>query len=745
MSGIEFSLNPIAPWPLLVLASLAVMTLTWVAYNRKLRGSQGAWRWFAIGLRALALLMCLLAMLRPSVLMMEKKKQPASIILLVDSSKSMTVGDEANSRTRGDDAKDVIRDFRGGTKNLGANLDAKVFRFDSTVAEIGPDTPLEFRGRETALGSALLEVEKRQAGKRIAELYVVSDFSSNAGINPLAAARRYKSLQSPIVSIALGTENAGAGSRDLSIREFVSAQSVFVKNQLEVRGTLAARGYSDQPIEVELLVDDQPEPVARTTVRVPVGAMQVPIKGLKYVPQTAGEKLLKLRVVPKPGEFIETNNEISSFVTVKSGGLNVLYLQGPIISWEMKFLMKAIKSSPDIEVDFLAVRRAAQGQTGEVEDDRFKPGRYNSFVLGDLPADCWTSRQLTMLKDVVTKGGAGLMMLGGRSSFGPGGWGQTVVADVLPFNRLSSADGQIEPEGGIRFLPRDAGIDGAFLQIGPGRLESNELWKRLPPMTGANRFKTEDLKNSAVIFADSEGASSVPLMVGMNTANLGRVLAFAGETWVWARATEEGRLAHRKFWRQVIFWLCRKEDTGDDQIQLNLARRRLAVGERLEFNVSARNAKGETIPDVRFEASVERQGPNPATEKVEEPYNQGNEVRGSYEVKGEPGVYKVTVVAKRNSAEIGRDSARFLVYQDDRELENPGANLAEAKLIAEATGGEVLPPQRLLNHLKSIDQSAYTEIASHTEHRIWDTWPFLLIFTTLLTLEWWLRKRHGWV
>jgi hypothetical protein len=25
------------------------------------------------------------------------------------------------------------------------------------------------------------------------------------------------------------------------------------------------------------------------------------------------------------------------------------------------------------------------------------------------------------------------------------------------------------------------------------------------------------------------------------------------------------------------------------------------------------------------------------------------------------------------------------------------------------------------------------------------TWPFLLIFTALITLEWWLRKRHGWV
>jgi uncharacterized membrane protein len=742
MSGIDFSLNPIAPWPLLVIAALAVLTLTLVAYNRRLRGTHGGWRWFAVGLRMIALFMCLLATLRPSILIMEKKKQPASLILLVDSSQSMTIGDEANSKSRAQVATDAIKDFRDATKELPTNLDAKVYRFDSTVSEVASDQSPEFKGRETSLGSALLDVEKRQGGRRIAELFILSDFASNAGTNPLAAARRLKNLQVPIVSIPVGTESAGAESRDIAVREIVSAPSVFVKNQLDVRGTLSARGFADQPIEVELLVEGQPSPVARTQVRVPVGAEQVPITGIKYVPDTPGEKLLTLRAVPKNGEFIATNNEIRSFVTVLSGGLNVFYLQGPSVTWEMKYLLRSIKSSPDIEVDFLAVRRPAQGETGEVEDDRFKQGRYNAFILADLPADHLTPRQRNLLKDAVSKG-AGLMMLGGRSSFGPGGWGQTVLADVLPFKNLQPTDEQIEPEGGLRFAPRNTGLEGAFLQIGPTRSESTELWKRLPPLTGANRFN--DLKDSATIFADAEGAESVPLMVGMNISNAGRVLAFAGETWVWARATEEGRLAHRRFWRQVIFWLCRKEDQGDNKVKLNLAKRRLAVGERLDFSVSATNAKEEVIPDVRFETTVERQPPNPTTEKVEEPYNQGNEVRGAYQTKGEAGVFRMTVVARKNGEEVGRDSAGFLVYQDDRELENPAANPAEGKAIAEVTGGDAIAPQKLVSHLKSIDQSVYTEYASHVEHRIWDNWPFLLIFTAMLTLEWWLRKRHGWV
>ena len=103
------------------------------------------------------------------------------------------------------------------------------------------------------------------------------------------------------------------------------------------------------------------------------------------------------------------------------------------------------------------------------------------------------------------------------------------------------------------------------------------------------------------------------------------------------------------------------------------------------------------------------------------------------------------MVARHNGQEVGRDSSRFLVYQDDRELENPSADLALVRQIAEITGGEAVAHEALGKYLKSIDQSSFTEYLSPTEHKIWDNWPFLLIFAALLMMEWWLRKRHGWV
>lgn len=738
--SISVSLNPIGPWPLLVGAAVAVLFLTLWAYMRQLRGSSGGWRWVALGLRLLALLLCLLAALRPSVILQEKKRQAASLVFLLDSSTSMLLGDEVRGQTRWAVARKALEQALETAKSLGPNLEVKTYQFDANLREAKLDEKADPEGRETDLGPAMLEAEKREAqnNKRIARMVIISDFASNNGLNPLVAARRLRDQQIPAVTVGLGTEKAGAGSKDIALRDIATGPTVFVKNQLEVRGTLMAHGFSGQPIEVELQVEGQS--VAKTQVRVPEGVDIAPIAGLKYIPQTPGEKKITLKVTPLEGEFVTTNNEISTFVTVLSGGLNVMFLQGPNFTWDYRFLMRSIMTSRDIQVEGVVIRRPARGEASEVDDAEFAAGRYNVYVLSDLPADYLAPRQHRLLAEAVKKG-AGLMMLGGRTSFGAGGWAQTDLAGVLPAE-LHPGDGQLEPEGGVKFVPSTSGLTSYVLQIGATSAETAKLWDMMPPILGTNRFG--EPKQGAEVLAQTPGPNPEPLMIAMDGPGAGRVIAYGGDTWVWARAFEEGRIAHRKFWRQVIFWLSHKENQGDNQVKLNLDRRRISVGQKVEMTVTARDTKGAPLNGLTYETKVEREGLNPTSEPVEL-YTQGDEAKGSYAAAGQPGDYKVSVVARHNGQEVGRDSSRFLVYQDDRELENPSADLALARQIAEITDGEAVAHEALGKYLKGIDQSSYTEYLSPTEHKIWDNWPFLLIFAALLTVEWWLRKRHGWV
>ena len=741
------SFEPVGSWFVVALFALVVTGLTVWAYSLRMRGTTGAWRWFALGLRLAAVLLCVIASLRPSVVFQEKKKLPAVLLFLVDNSASMKIGDEGGGKRRWDVARKTLAEGMEAARKLGAELGIKSYRFDSTLREDPEGDPGDPEGRGTAIGQALTEAFRREVGTRVASIVVLSDGANNQGVSPMIAAKQLGAQQVPVVTVGFGADSAGSQSKDIAVRDFVAGPTVYVKNVLDVKGTLVARGFGGQTLELEMLVEGQNDPVAVQRVKVPDGVDVIPFSGLKYVPQTQGEKKVTLRVKPKDGELVQSNNSISTFITVLKGGLNVLFVQGPHSPWEHKFWMRSVAASPDIQGDLRIVRSPNRGGNGDgdLKDEDFAPGRYDVYVLSDLPANFLSPTQQALLARNVEKKGAGLIMLGGRSSFGPGGWAGTEVGRLLPVV-MSPRDAQIEPKEGVKFVPNPRAQENYLLQIGPNRTESARLWSSLPPLSGVNHLGTLKQGN-ALIFGQSQGDRPEPIMVGAEVGP-GRVLVFGGETWPWARSfTDDGQTVHRKFWRQVIFWLSHKEDKGENEVKLALDSRRISTTQKLDFGVTAKDNKGEPITGLKYETKVELEGNLAKTFSAKpELFNNGKEARGTFlEPQAPPGEYRISVVASRDGKEIGRDSARFLVYEDDREMEAPAADRSQLRQIAEASGGESLPPEKLKAYIESLKGKIFTESYSQTERKVWDNWPFLLAFATLLTLEWWVRKRHGWV
>ena len=331
------------------------------------------------------------------------------------------------------------------------------------------------------------------------------------------------------------------------------------------------------------------------------------------------------------------------------------------------------------------------------------------------------------------------MMLGGRASFGSGGWTGTEIADILPVE-IHPGDGQLEPEGGIKVVPNPLGLDSYVLRLAPTAAENRALWESLPPLVGTNRF---DAKLAGRVWAQTP--QNDPVIVALETGR-GRTLAFGGETWPWARNLfdDRARTAHLNFWRNAILWLSHKEDEGENQVRLELDRRRVALGQKLELTATARDAKGQPILDAVFNTVVTR------SEAGSKPENlslarQGDSSRGSFLPVSDPGEYKVEVTATREGQSIGTASARFLVYDDDREMRRTAADLASLRAIAKASEGAYLAPEQLEKYLRDLKSEVVPDYTTQREVRLWDTWPFLLAFATLLTLEWFIRKKHGWV
>ena len=189
-------------------------------------------------------------------------------------------------------------------------------------------------GRKSAIGAALDDVTRRESGKRIAGIILLSDGAQQAFAprdeQPQTPARRLNDLPAPLFTVTFGQDRSANQARDVSLTDLIASPSVFIKNDLSVAGTARINGLVNQPIPVQMLFETSPgkmEVVATTTLRAKQNGEQLKFE-MNYIPQTPGEKKLVLRAEPQPGERITTNNELSTFVNVLDGGLNVLYLEG---------------------------------------------------------------------------------------------------------------------------------------------------------------------------------------------------------------------------------------------------------------------------------------------------------------------------------------------------------------------------------------------------------------------------------
>jgi hypothetical protein len=269
--------------------------------------------------------------------------------------------------------------------------------------------------------------------------------------------------------------------------------------------------------------------------------------------------------------------------------------------------------------------------------------------------------------------------------------------------------------------------------------ENDAAWQKLPPLAGANRLTP---RLTAKVLADS-GADR-PLLI-VDDAGNGRVMAFAGDTtWRWPMygfASE-----HRRFWRQTILWLAKKDQAENGSVFIRLAQRRFAPNSRVEFEVGATTPTGDPVEQATFTAFVVAPDGSrrPATLET-----RGNETSATFSATQAAGDYTIEVEAQGPAGPLGEARARFLVFDQDLELDNAAADptlVASLAKITESAGGKTAPPESLPEVLEELRQKrASFDVELQERVTLWDTWPFFLLLVGLMCTEWWLRRRWGLV
>jgi len=754
----DWHISPVFNSTTLVMLVGAALLASLMLLSSELRRLTSRRRYLLLGMRLTVFFLVVLAMFRPTFIIAEYKQLPATVVVLADRSTSMSVADAGlSAQTRWANLRQRLEEAMPELEKLQENFEIKVYTFDSDL------TPIDFSdgkldvgdipdGKQTAIGAAIDDILRRESGKRIAAMVLLSDGAHQAftprDLPPQDAVRRLADLGAPLYTVTFGQDRSVSQSRDLAVTDLVVSPTVYVKNELQISGNLRASGLTNEDITVQLLFETAPgkmEVVSSKTIKVTSEGEQIPVDMI-YVPLSAGEKKITLRAIPPPGtsELVTSNNELSTFVTVLEGGLNVLYLEG-LPRPELTHLKRALNASPDIQVTFELRDARDRAKWGEDNSEWFKPGKYNVYIIGDLDSEFFRKQDLEALVKAVDQG-AGLIMLGGYHSFWPGGYQDTPLKDILPievddiarktrqqFDEPAISDPNVHIPGPIRMLPdKRFGDSVSFMQLGP-RATNRAEWEKLPPLKGANNFSS--LKQNAKPLAVTD-ANQV-LLAAIEPGN-GRVLAFAGDT-TYQWAMQGFGDMHKRFWRQVILWLAKVDESTAGSVWVKLDQRRYSPGRRVEFSAGIRSKQPEAIAKATYTAEVIL--PNGQKRPVQLS-REGDHAVGSFNDTQEAGDYQIVVTSGTE-----RGSGRFTVQYQDLELDNPAARPAMMASLSKMTpDGEAIAPERLGELFRKLQEKpAELQVERQTKNTPWDKpWYFLLI-VGLLSGEWFLRKKWGLV
>jgi len=145
-------------------------------------------------------------------------------------------------------------------------------------------------------------------------------------------------------------------------------------------------------------------------------------------------------IEPPPGtDGWQENNTAINFLNLKGEGKVLLVTdpQGDSRDWET--LVKALKEARRL----VEVRSAF-----EFPRDAMSLMPYDCVVFVNVPADSFDAVQMQSLHEAVYNQGIGFLMVGGKNSFGPGGYHRTPVEETLPVD-MDVAQKKVLPKGAL--------------------------------------------------------------------------------------------------------------------------------------------------------------------------------------------------------------------------------------------------------------------------------------------------------
>ena len=667
-------------------------------------------------------------------------QEPQQWQILVDDSASMATRDAQDGKSRFDAARKDLAEIE---RTLNGRVKLEV----STVSgqPLG-DTP---GSGPTPLAAAI--TRSALARVRPNRLLVLTDGRDSDDRDLATVGEELKLRDTRLAVVMVGsrstpTDSGLTAEPDRSIirlgEELVIQGSVYGAAG-ETQVTLKENGKEVKKIEVSAPTDSK---VAAKNRRFEI----------RHRPKEKGQHLYTLEL---PTNDAAAANNVTRFtVRVVEERINVLLLEG-FPRFEFKLFKGVLEVDP--LVNLVCVSQVPGGGVyvqGEPLHKNAEQGliasqaelfKYDVVILRDVPRNLFraggdtSESRLRMLVEFVTKRGGGLMVCGGQDVFRAGGYEDSSLAEVLPFDLSDHFSGDAQFEGMFFADVASTAHDHPLLRLLPDAGDNRTRWNNMPKLDGSNnvgRFKPlamplltriAKIKTKADVTEDRV----VPIL-GAISVGEGKVLGASVDTlWRWQLQPDFEDPPLTMLLANAMRYLAPPPGRKPDLPLVALSDPTPQVGQEVVLSTDLRDANFDPIRNAELAVTVTR--PDNTTLRIlprDLPEELGHY---SYRVPlDQPGPYKV--LAKYGKFESTRE---FLAGAAAGEFTDLSADADRMQRFTKAAGGELITTS-VRDWLHGADLNP-AERLSKRELEVWNSPLMLLLFVMLVSLDCYVRKRQG--
>jgi hypothetical protein len=738
-----------SPWPtMFVLGLVALLSIPAVLTYTAARGNTRPLDRTVMAVLRLGVIGLLVFILfQPTLVLTSVVPQRNFIGILVDDSQSMLITDEDGvprsdfiERTFGAEGSELLTE-------LSNKFSLRFFRFSRGSSRLGDMSELTFEGTGTELGAAMVRAQEELAGVPLSGLVVISDGADNSGETLAESLLPLQAANVPVYTIGLGEETL---SPDVQVSRVEVPRTVLKGTSLVVDVIVSHRGYSNST--VPLVVEDGGILMASEDVTLQ-GDGEPVVARIRLEVEESGPRLLQVRVPVQDGERVSRNNVREVLIDVVDETEKVLYFEGEP-RWEVKFVRRAVSDDDNLQVVVLQRTAASKFLRLDVDDaDELAAGfpktreelfRYRALILGSVEASFFTHDQLDMIADFVSQRGGGLLVLGGRNSFGEGGYEGTPLAEALPVFLDDELSGGRPFFSELHVSPTRTGLTHPATQLGgSGGEEIRTLWESLPPVSSLNPITRLKPGATSLLTGGSELDRTTQVVMAYHRYGRGKVIVLPiQDSWIWQMHADVALedQTHEIFWRQLIRWLA---DGVPHRVGVQGEREVVEPGQSVGISAEVNDSAYVEVNNGSIVATVL----GPVGDTISFPLNWAVDQDGRYDADfttSEPGLYEIAVRATRATDTLGTAVTYVHAAPSDDEYFDASMRGTTLRRVADETGGLFYTPEDVASLPEDISLTG-AGVTLTEERDLWDMPILLILLLGLMAGEWGYRRKRNLV